>query len=52
MPEDHIAILDLWRGTEKVGYHTKIVAIEGKKWCIKQGIWGVTDYPKEDGFER
>jgi hypothetical protein len=22
--------------------------MEGKKWCIRQGIWGVTDYHKED----
>jgi hypothetical protein len=22
--------------------------MEGKEWCIRQGIWGVTDYCKED----
>jgi ribosomal protein L44E len=25
--------------------------MEGKEWCIRQGIWGVTDYRKEDASE-
>jgi hypothetical protein len=22
--------------------------MKGKEWCIRQGIWAVTGYPKED----
>jgi hypothetical protein len=25
--------------------------MEGKEWCIRQGIWEVTDYRKEDASE-
>jgi hypothetical protein len=25
--------------------------MEDKEWCIRQGIWGVTNYRKEDAFE-
>jgi hypothetical protein len=25
--------------------------MESKEWCIRQGIWGVTDYRKEDASE-
>jgi hypothetical protein len=35
-------------GQKNVGYHTGIAAIEGKEWCIQQGIWGVANYHKED----
>jgi hypothetical protein len=36
------------KSDKKVGYHNGIAAMEGKEWCIRQGIWGVTDYHKED----
>jgi hypothetical protein len=26
--------------------------MEGKEWCIRQGIWAVTSYPKEDASEK
>jgi hypothetical protein len=35
-------------GQKNVGYHTRIATVKGKEWCIQQGIWGVTDYRKED----
>jgi hypothetical protein len=25
--------------------------MEGKEWCVRLGIWEVTDYHKEDAFE-
>jgi hypothetical protein len=25
--------------------------MEGKEWCIRQGIWAITGYPKEDASE-
>jgi hypothetical protein len=46
-----IAILNYRRGAKKVGYHTRIASMEGKKWCIQQGIWVITGYPKEDASE-
>ena len=46
-----IAIPNLWCGAEKVGYHTGIAVMEDKEWCIWQGIWGVTENPKEDASE-
>jgi hypothetical protein len=42
---------DCRRGAKKVRYHTGIAAMEGKEWCIRQGIWAVIGYPKEDAFE-
>jgi len=36
---------------EKVGYHTGIAIMEGKVWFIRQGIWGVIGYAKEDASE-
>jgi hypothetical protein len=50
MLEDHNKLLyrTAEEGQKKVGYHTEIAAMEGKEWCIRQGIWGVTDYRKED----
>jgi hypothetical protein len=48
MLEDHKKLLYLTTKEEqkKVGYHTGIVVMEGKEWCIRQGIWGVTDFTK------
>ena len=48
MLEDHKKLLypTAEEGQKKVGYHTEIAAIEDKEWCIRQGIWGVTDYHK------
>jgi hypothetical protein len=53
MLEDHKKLLypTCEEGQKKVGYHTGIAVMEGKKWCIRQGIWGVIDYHKEDAFE-
>ena len=53
MLEDHKKLLypTAEEGQKKVGYHTGIAAMEGKEWCIRQGIWGVTDYHKDDAFE-
>jgi hypothetical protein len=25
--------------------------MEGKEWCIRQGIWAITEDPKKDAFE-
>jgi hypothetical protein len=25
--------------------------MKGKEWCIRQGIWAVTSYPKEDASQ-
>jgi hypothetical protein len=48
MLEDHKKLLYPTAEEEqkKVGYHTGIVVMEGKEWCIQQGIWGVTDFSK------
>ena len=53
MLEDHKKLLypTAEEGQKKVGYHTRIAAMEGLEWCIRQGIWGVSDYRKEDTFE-
>jgi hypothetical protein len=53
MLEDHKKLLypTTKEGQKKVGYHTGIAAMEGKEWCIRQGIWAVTRYPKEDASE-
>ena len=50
MLEDHKKLLypTCEEGQKKVGYHTGIAAMEAKEWCIRQGIWGVTNYHKED----
>ena len=53
MLEDHKKLLysTAEEGQKKVWYHTRIAAIEGKEWCIRQGVWGVTNYRKEDASE-
>jgi hypothetical protein len=53
MLEDHKKLLytTCEEGQKKVGYHTWIAAVEGKEWCIRQGIWGVTGYRKEGASE-
>jgi hypothetical protein len=50
MLEDHKKLLypTAEEGQKKVGYHIGITAMKGKEWCIRQGIWGVTNYRKED----
>jgi hypothetical protein len=53
MLEDHKKLLypTAEEGQKKVRYHTRIAAMEDKEWYIRQGIWGVTDYRKEDASE-
>ena len=38
-------------GQKKAGYNTGIGTVEGKEWCIRQGIWEFIEPHKEDASE-
>jgi hypothetical protein len=50
MLEDHKKLLysSAEDGQKKVGYNTGVATMEDTEWCIRQGIWAITEDPKKD----